>query len=536
MSKKTAELAAPEKNSLSIGRIFLDVGWRWMLLFIVSVLFVAGLMWPGAVSVEKMPDSCMGVPILPYEDIEELGYYHYRDYSGHLQFQNEFAAVDVEHSVVYLSQKINEDTKMMDLEGLMTIDIHGCQLYFAPDENWTNLKRAVADNHKFRLFIADSGNTYMQYDVVFTTLPVMALYGELFYKEEIFSEEDDSIVEDTFEMMAGRMILWNPEGSEYGVHTSRLQWNERGGTSKYEPKKPWRLSLKDWKGNNNNEDLLRLGSDDDWILNPMNMEDSNIREKMFTDLWNELAEKTTYNYPMSRAEYVEVLINGEYFGLCLLQRRMDDKYLELEENEVLVKAKPKGTDLVLEYFPVSRESLFSKTQEDFFCDLDCNAVVKENFVDVSLFLQMFSAPDNCGYKNMYYVFSQEENTNTITMVPWDTDMTMGAIFNNETNLFAYNYSSSVERIHLRREYNAMMKIHPDLNDALRIRWKELRQDLFSEENLCNVLSDYQVMLENSGSPVRDQEKWGLFYNGEDTIEKLYQFVNDRLLFLDEYYA
>ena len=74
-----------------------------------------------------------------------------------------------------------------------------------------------------------------------------------------------------------------------------------------------------------------MGADDDWILNSLTMDDTRIREKLFMDLWNLNVEKTDYNFKMSTGEFVEVVMNGKYYGLCLLQRRLDAKYLELEK-------------------------------------------------------------------------------------------------------------------------------------------------------------------------------------------------------------
>lgn len=508
-----------------------DGSWRWVPLLILAAVFITSLAVSTLPREETPAAGCLGVPILSMEEMEQLGTYAYRDYSEDLKFQNEYAAVDEVHSVIYIPQSIHQNTAARDLAGLLTVDVPGRKLYFAPDDNWENLSDAVAVGHSFRLLVWDHANTYMEYDVVFTTLPVMAVYGQLLYKDE------DPSGEEMTEVMSGRMIMWDPaqlDGDGSGVQTSRLHWNARGVSSKLEPKNPWKLSLKDWNGDNSNVEFLQLGSDDDWILNSMNMEDSNIREKLFMDLWNEMAAETDYNYPMSQAEYVEVLINGEYYGLCMLQRRLDDKFLALEEEAVLVKAKPVGAELVFEYFSAGSSQVSDSDLNSFFWEGNCEPLVRENFVDVSLFLQLFATMDNLAYKNMYYLFDLTEET--ITLIPWDTDMSMGALWGGDGIGFVYDYEKGLQLEIQRREMEDMQRLHPELDQALSRRWFELREGLFSLEHITGRMDDLLKQLDASGAVRRDQEKWGLYFDGQDTMDNLYRFVEERLQVLDSYYG
>lgn len=54
-------------------------------------------------------------------------------------------------------------------------------------------------------------------------------------------------------------------------------------------------------------------------------------------LWNRLAEQSPWDYPMSSGAYCEVVLNGHYQGLYLLQRRVDRKYLGLSDGQILLK-------------------------------------------------------------------------------------------------------------------------------------------------------------------------------------------------------
>lgn len=497
---------------------------RWGMLLTLMAVFVGGLIF--SVLPEEAPswETCLGVRMLSELEMSDLGSYQYRDYSENLKFQSEFAAVDQEASVIYIPQKIDKTTKAADLKGLLTIDVPGRELSFAPDANWENLDEAVRSGHAFKLLVSGLGNTYMKYHVVFTTLPVISMHGQLLYKD---SEGRD--------VLTGRITLWDSENS--GTLSSCVHWNIRGKSASYQEKKPWKLSLKNLDGKNNSENLLELGSDDDWILNAMNMEDSNVREKLFMDLWNEMAADTAYNDPMSRGEYVEVLVNGEYAGLYLLQRRVDAKYLELDKEAVLLKVKHDGGEL-------SYEFVSSQTGDDaqkllvsaFFEQGDCEKLSAENFVDVSLFLQLFCTKDNLSYKNMFYLFRGETHGYQISLIPWDTDAACGVGWNAETAEFIYDYDDSITAILERRELPQMERIHPQLKQRMNARWQELRKTVFSQDNLFEKLDRYFTVLESSGAPARDQEKWGLFFGGEDTSENLYRFVEERLAVLDQYYS
>ena len=101
------------------------------------------------------------------------------------------------------------------------------------------------------------------------------------------------------------------------------------------------MSLKKENGENLNVDLIGMGADGDWILNPMNLDDTKLREKSAIDLWNNYIKNPANDYAMSDAQYVEVISNGEYYGLYLLQRRVDAKYLQLDKDtDLLFKGAP----------------------------------------------------------------------------------------------------------------------------------------------------------------------------------------------------
>jgi len=51
-----------------------------------------------------------------------------------------------------------------------------------------------------------------------------------------------------------------------------------------------------------------------------------------------------------------------------------------------------------------------------------------------------------------------------------------------------------------------------------------------------ILEQEQALLDASGAQKRDANRWGLRYNGEDSLENLYKSVDARLKYLDAYYS
>lgn len=499
---------------------------RWGML--LAAVFLMGLTVKTVLQENPQGETCMGVEILSQEEMAEIGTYTHRDYSKYLRVGEELAAVDRDRAVIYISQKIDETTRGRDLSGKLSLDIPGRKLSFAPDENWEDLSNAVRTGHGFQLLISDFQNTYMRYDVVFTTLPVISLQGDVWYRDS-----------EARNVMAGKFTLWDPEADgRYSdpVQTSRVNFKVRGRSTRNMEKSPWKLSMKSWDGGNRNLDLLGMGSDDDWILNSMCMDDCKVREKLFMDLWNEMAAGTDYDDPMSQGKYVEVLLNGSYSGLYLLQRRVDAKYLKLDTDQVLVKVSFEGDDLFYDFSSpsgrtVDRETLSSIFRSQNYADFD-----KENFIDVNLFLQAFSAVDNCYFNNMYYLFQFSGEDISVRMVPWDTDMSLGLIWSEELDGFDYRYDYSLKANMYRTETEGMIALHPGLYQDFRTRWFELRETVLDQELVFAYLDAYLAQLKTSGADVRDVERWGLVYGGEDTVEELYRYIEDRFASLDLYFA
>lgn len=474
--------------------------------------------------------TCMGVQILTQEEMALYTQYRKSDYSDLLEYNGAPAAVDTRTSTLYLSQKIRSDSEPKDLPGELKIRSEGCTLYFAPDNNFSSLSAATQNGYPFTLLVVSDDNTYMKYKVIFTTLPVLRLDGVVIGQDE---EQQD--------LLEGDLCLWTPEDPEterYSAKSSSVQWHLRGYSSLLRKKKSWKLSLKDEAGLNNDLNFLGLGKDDDWILNAMASDDTNLKEKLFMDLWNDWTVQNPWNYKMSGGEYVEVVSNGTYSGVYLLQRRIDRKYYRLMEDDILLKGRNTELPQTLQdsyeviYSPLGEPETLA-LMEGILSGTDSSMIHLDNFLDVNLFLQYSVAIDNAGIKNMFYLLKWRGDSYQLYMIPWDTDMCWGVTYITD---FAYDYQRSMNELVFRREYSAMLQKIPDLKMIMSLRWAELRQSVFSEEHVLKLLEENQAALSQSGAFIRDRACWGQFFKGKDTAENLSRFLQERLYRLDEYYS
>ena len=476
--------------------------------------------------------TCMDVPILSEKDLSRLDRYVEKNLSWELLHNGQRAAVDVRTDTVYVAQDIREGTSAEDLLGSLSTVSPSIRLSFAPDDAFEDLAAAVEAGHAFRLIAEYGSDKYTQYDLIFTTLPVLRIDGEAIAKNEKGKDICD-----------GEMCLWTPEdpaSGRYSVQESDALWYVRGGWSATLLKSPFKLELKKENGENRNLSLAGLGSDDDWILNPMNLDDTKLREKLFMGLWNRRAETVSWNEKMSRGEYVEVVINQEYWGLYQLQRRIDEKFLELSEEDILLKSGPNlSAATPEEAYEIIHTGLTEQQTyalvEEFFRGKDGDLLDPDNFLDVNLFFQSAAAMDNI-QKNIYYLLKKGDDGYRMYLLPWDTDMSWGTVWKDEAGGFVYDFEASRQMVTLRQEYAWMKTYHPDLDLQMARRWFQLRENLLTTETMTEILEQEQQTMDASGAQKRDIDRWGLYYEGQDSPENLRRSLEARLAWVDSYYS
>ena len=505
---------------------------RKCILLLCAVTLFAAVM---GLLIYRERSDCMGLPLIAEEDMtlyRRTGNFDLKN----LTFNGQPVAFDKQSKTVYISQSPDKISDYYTMEGKLEWNDPDSQIYFVKDENMENLETSVKKNESLRLYISN-GESHQLVNVVISTMPVISIDGAVDHKNE-----------DKRDVYAGELCMWAGKDPATGVsslQTSKLEWHVRGQTTANKPKKPWKLSLKDENGENLNMEFLGMGSDDDWILNCLTMDDTKMKEKLFMDYWNTLAAEEAYMFKMSTGEYVEVVINNQYMGLFLLQRRVDEKYLELEEDDVLLKVTTYGKTKAEEAYefittPVNQKQIYA-TMQKVLDQQDSSMYNLQNMIDTNLMLQAMSSIDNQGLKNMFHVLIPKGDSYEHYFVPWDTDQSLGVVWSHEKSDFEYNAIRARQERVQRKETVAMAVLHPDYYQMEAVRWFELRQWLLVEDDMLNYVNETYQYLSDSGAFERDTKRWGVRYVGNgyeelDTISALKRFIVARLKYLDGYYT
>ncbi len=497
--------------------------WRWIALALTLFALLSVILF----SIKVEESSCMGIMVVSEANLSAYKEKIDCDYSESFLLNGEPAPIDKKTNTLYISQNIDETTKFFDLYGNLEIAHNDHSLYFEDCEEFKDLKKAVADGKKFKLIVVDPEDRYTEYSVIFTTLPVVRLDGE-------YSHMNES----NREVNRGGVCVWSgydPDYGRYSVKSSETEWNIRGATSALLAKKPYKLSLKTKKGNNNDVAFLGMGADDDWILNPLSTDDTDVRERTAMAIWDEMNSKNgSSSTKMSTGKYVEVVINGKYSGLYMLQRRIDNKYLELDRDNVLFKGlhtwqaddPRQGYEII--YSNLSEDETFSLLE-----NFDASLIDLDSFIDASILIQLGAMHDNKGFNNMFYLLEPDGSGYKLSFVPWDTDLSFGVAY---YDWFVYDYDTKLNGLCFRKEYDVMKGAYPDIDKRLAERWFELRKTTITTENIYSLIDSNTEVLISSGAKARDLKTWGTLHYNKDSVDKLKTFIDTKIALLDGYYG
>ncbi|MDI1257077.1 MAG: CotH kinase family protein [Flavobacterium sp.] len=143
----------------------------------------------------------------------------------------------------------------------------------------------------------------------------------------IINTDDAQEIPDDPRIFGNMKIIYKGEGVQnlitdqntpaYLNYNGRISIEIRGSSSQALPKKGYGLTtLMPDNSTNNNVSLLGMPSENDWILNGLAFDPSLIRDYLSYNLSRQIG-----NYA-PRTAYCEVVINGEYVGLYLLQEKI----------------------------------------------------------------------------------------------------------------------------------------------------------------------------------------------------------------------
>ena len=353
-------------------------------------------------------------------------------------------------------------------------------------------------------------------------LPIIKLVGDIGY-----------------DYQEGTVSIIMPDGSTINNLTGKIKW--RGGSTNAEGKHKRNYKIKF----NDDIQLFGLRKDNSWILDAGQADLFRLRNRIATELWNDIAQKPYYADKEPdvltgvRGQIVEVYLNEEYRGIYSFTECMDRKQLKLKKFDKITgeihgglwKSSAYGNALMWEcsenydnksetwnVFEVKYPELDDLPETDYSTlwnainfvanssDEDFSQHVAEYFdipviIDYYIFLHTLNAFDNVG-KNMYWAVYDKADDKKLTLAVWDLDGTIGAKWLND---WAVPYYDMNINLNLIVRLNKLNVNH--FNEKVNERYQELRKTFLSTNRLVKRYQDYYQLIKTTGAAEREEKKW-----------------------------
>jgi len=351
----------------------------------------------------------------------------------------------------------------------------------------------------------------------------------------------------------------------------------RGASSLQYQKKSFAVKLKDAAGNKRNVSLLGMRSDNSWILDAMTIDKSRMRNRVSTDLWLDFSRRLYYSdrEPLAvngtRGQYVEVYLNGEYYGLFCLTEKVDRKQLKLKKctadavRGLLYKAtgycsmwiqdekryvwdndrvvwdngwELKYPDLSADE-PIDWEPLVNiirwlntSSHKEFHEEIE-SRIDLPVWVDYFLLVDLMLGDDNAA-KNMYVSFYDLNTADCrLAVTPWDMDATWGR------NYKSLSQAASTETELHHQIHSRLMISENAAADIYGPRYAELRNTFFSASVLKSYFKRYFDLFKATEAGRREESRWsgvdGIVLDLDAEEDYIYNWIDERLAFLDMQY-
>ena len=360
----------------------------------------------------------------------------------------------------------------------------------------------------------------------------------------------------------------------------------RGSSSQMFPKKQYALETQDIDGENLNVSILGMPEENDWILHAPYSDKSLLRNFLAYELARDMGRYA------SRTRFCELVINGDYKGLYIFMEkikrdnnRVDISKLNPDETTgddltggYIVKVDkwdgenndgwwsasplpeydgtwyqyhyPKPDDIVDEQkdyinnYITDFELLIASESYN---DPDAgyyDQVNLESFIDVSLMSEISKNVD--AYRLSAYMYKDKDSEDgRLTMGPiWDYNLAFG----NADYYDGWDPAGWQLDVELGGDPFKIpfwwYRIWDDetFRDAFNQRWQELRQTVFSEEYIMNIIDSTIAVIDEAQVrnfqrwPILDEYVWPNAYVGgsyENEIDYLTDWITDRLEWIDE---
>ncbi|MFT6135661.1 MAG: hypothetical protein ACJAZM_002160 [Cyclobacteriaceae bacterium] len=359
-----------------------------------------------------------------------------------------------------------------------------------------------------------------------------------------------------------RNFIENKSDSNYQDYQGNIRIEIRGSSSQDLPKKQYGFTTYGIDGEKDNVTLLDMPKENDWILNSLAFDPSLIRDYLTYNLYRQMGNYTT------RTRFCDVMINGEYQGLYVLQEKLkaDDNRIDInkiDENDntlpqlsggYVIKAdKPNGDPVAWEMDNYGgwtaefihdhpKPDMATIQQKDYLENVfrsleatarDGNSSITEgypsiidvpSFIDFMLINELASNPD--AYQFSTY-FHKDRNGKLRAGPIWDTNLTYG------NDLFEYGFDRSKTDIWQFFDGNMGAKFWKDLYDDeefncyLTKRWNDLigEDGVLNEQRVLSYIDETVTTI--SESIPSEEEKWGRVGDHAQQISDMKAFLSQR---------
>ncbi len=392
----------------------------------------------------------------------------------------------------------------------------------------------------------------------------------------IIDTEGGAAIPDEPKIPATMKIIYRGEGErnyvsdqdnpEYLNYDGKIDIEIRGSSSQYSSKKQYGFTTRKEDGiTNNNVSLLGIPSENDWILNSMVFDSALVRDYLCFNLSRQIGEYA------SRTAYCEVVINGDYRGLYLLEEKIKaDKnrvdIIKIDEYDInypdvtggyITKAdKTTGGDPVawtindfygngvafIHHRPKPDEVMMQQNNyiRDYFMSVDNKIFNRDespdegypSLIDIPSFINYMIISELASNADSYQFstyFHKDRNGKLRAGPVWDSDLT----FNNDLYIWGFdrakpdvwqfaNGDNEGARFWRNLFYESNYKCY------LSKRWNELTQpgQPLNPESLDNFID--QTVDRISEAIVREDMKWNNVGDHTERIAVIKSYLGERI--------
>jgi spore coat protein CotH len=361
-----------------------------------------------------------------------------------------------------------------------------------------------------------------------------------------------------------RNYLTDQDNPEFLNYDGRIKIELRGSSSQWLEKKQYGWTTYDDAEEKQNVSLLGMPSENDWILNGLAYDPSLMRDYLCYNLARQMGQYAT------RTHYCEVIINGDYRGLYILQEKIkdDSKRVNIEEIDedategmpltggYITKAdKTTGGDPVAWYMdsyaagtPVSEfihelpkpEDITPEQNEyihGVFLDLETTASTGNtnpatgytSVIDIPTFVDFMVLNEFSSNVDAYQIstFFHKDKGGKLRAGPvWDFNLSIGLdVFGDRSHTDVWQFGN---------DDNEGPKFWTDLFNNTEFkcyfarRWNEVTAtgQPLNYDSLTNFIDETYALINEAGT--REQERWGTVPNLQGELDFMKSWIAERL--------